>query len=72
MALKVEQKYSKEEIITYYLNSIYYGQGNLGIKAAASYYFDKKLKDLTLAENCYFSFYPKIAVFLYPNLWGKY
>lgn len=50
LALKVEQKYSKEEIITYYLNSIYYGQGNLGIKAAASYYFDKKLKDLTLAE----------------------
>lgn len=50
LALKIEKKYSKEEIITYYLNSIYYGQGNLGIKAAANYYFDKKLKDLSLAE----------------------
>lgn len=50
LALKIEQKYSKEEILTYYLNTIYYGQGNLGIKAAASYYFGKKLKDLTLAE----------------------
>ncbi|GIW65174.1 MAG: hypothetical protein KatS3mg093_153 [Candidatus Parcubacteria bacterium] len=50
LALKIEKKYSKEQIITYYLNSIYFGQGNLGIKAAANYYFNKKLKDLSLSE----------------------
>jgi 1A family penicillin-binding protein len=50
LALKIEKKYSKEQIMTYYLNSIYYGQGNIGIKAAANHYFNKKLRDLSLAE----------------------
>jgi len=50
LALKIERKYSKNEILTYYLNSVYYGEGNIGIRAAAEYYFDKKLKDLSLAE----------------------
>jgi penicillin-binding protein 1C len=51
LALKIERKYSKNEILTYYLNSVYYGAGNVGIRAAAEYYFDKKLKDLSLAET---------------------
>lgn len=50
LSLQIEKKYSKNEILTYYLNSIYYGNGNIGIKAAANYYFEKKLKDLTWSE----------------------
>jgi len=50
LAIKIERKYSKNEILTYYLNLVYYGEGNVGIRAAAEYYFDKKLKDLSLAE----------------------
>jgi len=60
LALQIERKYSKNEILTYYLNSIYYGEGNIGIKAAANYYFDKKsLKDLTWAEAATLASIPK-------------
>ena len=59
LALKLERKYSKNEILTYYLNSIYYGEGNIGIRAAADYYFDKKLKDLTLSEAVILASIPK-------------
>ncbi len=51
-ALEVEKKYEKWEIITWYLNVVYFGHGNQGIGAAAKYYFDKDVQDLTLAEMC--------------------
>jgi len=50
LALKIEKKYSKKEILTYYLNTIYLGEGNLGVASAAEYYFDKKLKYLSWGE----------------------
>lgn len=59
LALQLERKYSKNEILTYYLNSIYYGEGNIGIKSAANYYFDKKLKDLTWGEAAMLASIPK-------------
>ena len=66
LALKLEQKYSKNEILTYYLNSIYYGGGNIGIRAAADYYFDKKLKDLTLSEAVILASIPKAPALYAP------
>jgi penicillin-binding protein 1C len=66
LAVKLEQKYSKNEILTYYLNSIYYGEGNIGIRAAADYYFDKKLKDLTLSEAVILSSIPKAPALYAP------
>jgi 1A family penicillin-binding protein len=66
LALKLEQKYSKNEILTYYLNSIYYGEGNIGIRAAADYYFDKKLKDLTLSEAVILASIPKAPALYAP------
>ena len=50
MALELEQDYSKEEIVEYYLNVVYFGHGCYGIGAAASYYFDKEVNELSLAE----------------------
>jgi penicillin-binding protein 1C len=66
LALKIERKYSKNEILTYYLNSIYYGEGNIGIRAAADYYFDKKLKDLTLSEAVILASIPKAPALYAP------
>ncbi len=50
LAIKVEEMYSKEEILVMYLNTINYGSGAYGIQAAAQRYFSKDASDLTLAE----------------------
>ena len=50
-AFTIENHLSKQEIITAYLNSIYFGYGNYGIEAAANTYFSKHTKDLTLLES---------------------
>lgn len=50
LAIKVEKKYSKEEILNYYLNEIYLAPGTYGVEAASRYYFNKSAIDLTLSE----------------------
>jgi penicillin-binding protein 1A len=50
MARRLEATYSKRAILSVYLNQIYLGAGAWGVAAAAQRYFNKKLKDLTLAE----------------------
>ena len=50
LALKIEQRYTKQEILTLYLNQIYFGSGAYGVEAAAQTYFNKQAKDLALAE----------------------
>jgi penicillin-binding protein 1A len=51
LALRLEQKYSKHEILEMYFNKIYYSDGIYGVAKAAEYYFGKtNLKDLTLPE----------------------
>jgi len=50
LALGVEHKYSKNEIMTMYLNEVNYGGAVYGIKEASRFYFDKQLADLTIAE----------------------
>ena len=49
-ALEFEKHYDKEEIIEWYLNAVYFGEGCNGIYTAAQTYFGKEPKDLTLAE----------------------
>lgn len=49
-AVNLERKLSKDQILELYLNSIYLSQGCNGIGSAANFYFDKDVKDLTLAE----------------------
>jgi len=50
-ALRLEQRLSKSEILTQYLNTVYLGRGAYGMAAAARVYFDKSLTELTLAET---------------------
>jgi penicillin-binding protein 1A len=50
LAYQLEKEYSKDDILTMYLNTIYYGHGAYGVQAAAQTYFGKDVGDLTLAE----------------------
>ncbi|SFK37724.1 transglycosylase domain-containing protein [Geodermatophilus ruber] len=50
LALALEEKYSKEEILTRYLNIVYFGEGAYGVQAAAQAYFGVPAADLTLAQ----------------------
>lgn len=47
VAFQLEKKYTKDEILEMYLNSIYYGENCYGIKAAADYYYKKQPGELT-------------------------
>ena len=49
-ALDFEEHYTKEEILTWYLNTIYLGEGAYGVKSAAHVYFGKELDELTTKE----------------------
>ena len=51
LAIAVEREYSKQEILQMYLNQIYFGNGAYGIKQAASKYFAKEVKDLSISES---------------------
>ncbi len=51
MAIKIDQQYSKDDVLEFYLNTIYFGRGCYGIEAAAKTYFDKPAKDLTAEEG---------------------
>lgn len=50
LALEIEKRYSKEQILEYYLNTINLGQNTLGVQAASIRYFNKDVSDLTLSE----------------------
>ncbi len=50
LAQRIEQLYSKDEILEIYLNEVYFGDGLYGAEAAARGYFGKHASDLTLAE----------------------
>jgi penicillin-binding protein 1A len=49
-AVQIEKTYTKNEILTLYLNQVYFGRGAYGIEAAARTYFDKSSSELTLDE----------------------
>jgi penicillin-binding protein 1A len=51
IALQLEKKFSKEQIISMYLNKVYLGKGNYGIDAASKFYFGKKAEDLNIFES---------------------
>ena len=49
-ALELEKKYDKKEIIEWYLNAVYFGEGSYGVQTAAHTYFGKDVSELSLAE----------------------
>ena len=50
VAMRLEEAYSKEEILELYLNEVYFGRGVYGIGTAAEYYFGTKARSLTLPQ----------------------
>lgn len=50
-AIQIEHTFTKEEILTMYLNTVYFGHGTYGIQAAATKYFNKRVENLTLDEG---------------------
>ncbi|MCH2660754.1 PBP1A family penicillin-binding protein [bacterium] len=50
-AVYIERLYTKREILTMYLNKVYFGHGAHGLKAAARLYFDKEVEQLALEES---------------------
>ncbi|CAN5165706.1 PBP1A family penicillin-binding protein [soil metagenome] len=55
LALEVERRFSKKDILEMYLNTVYFGEGAYGIQDAAKTYFGKDVEDLTLAESALLS-----------------
>ena len=49
-ALELEKKYDKQEIMEWYLNAVYFGEGCYGVETAAQMYFGKSVSELSLAE----------------------
>ena len=50
LAIQLEQKATKQEILTYYINKVYMSNGNYGMQTAAQNYYGKDLKDLSLPQ----------------------
>lgn len=50
LSLKLENKYSKKDILEMYMNKIYYSDGQYGVKTAAKYFYNKELDQLTLPQ----------------------
>lgn len=66
LAISLERKYSKDEILNFYLNQIPYGSNSYGIEAAAQTYFNKQAKDLSVAEAVYLAAMPKAPSYYSP------
>lgn len=66
LSIRLEQKYTKEQILKIYFNEIPYGSTNYGVESAAQSYFGKHVSDVTLAEAATLAGLPK-APSLYLN-----
>jgi len=59
LSIRLEQKYSKDQILKIYFNEIPYGSTNYGIESASQNYFGKSVKDVTLDEAAILAGFPK-------------
>jgi penicillin-binding protein 1A len=67
LALWLERKYSKDQILELYLNRVYFGSGAFGVEAAAQKYFGKSAKQVTLSEAAVLAGLMKSPSRLAPN-----
>lgn len=68
LAIKLNENYSKNEILTLYFNQIPYGPTIYGVEAASEAYFGKPVEDLTLTESAVLAALPKAPSYYSP--WG--
>ena len=66
IASELEKKYSKDQILEFYLNNVYFANGYYGIQAAAKGYFSKDVSQLTLSETCYLLAIPNSPTYYDP------
>jgi len=59
LAMRIEERFSKDEILYLYLNQIYFGHGAYGVKEAARTYFGKDLRDVNVSEAALLAGLPK-------------
>ena len=59
IALRIENKYDKDEILELYLNQIYFGEGKWGVQDAAMVYFGKDIQDISISEAGLLAALPK-------------
>lgn len=71
LAIQLENKLSKDQILEYYLNTINLGQNTLGVQAASLRYFNKDVSDLTLSEATVIAGITKSPVYLNPITYPK-
>ncbi|BAR56704.1 penicillin-binding protein 1A [Bradyrhizobium diazoefficiens] len=67
LAIWLERKHSKDEILELYLNRVYFGSGAYGVEAAAQRYFGKSAKNVTIAEAAMLAGLVKSPSRLAPN-----
>ncbi len=68
LAVELESRYSKDQILDFYLNQIPYGSNAYGVEAASQTYFGKPAKDLDLAESAVIASLPQAPTYYSP--WG--
>ncbi len=68
LALQLERRYTKDEILTLYLNQVYLGSGAYGVKAAARIFFAKPINELNLAECALIAAMPKAPSLYSPRV----
>jgi len=68
LAHRIEEHFSKDDILYLYLNQIYLGRGAYGVASAAWRYFHKRLDELTLAESAMLAGLPKAPTRYAPHL----
>ncbi len=66
LSVRIERKYTKEQILTMYLNQIPYGGTAYGIEKASEVFFDKDASELTLAESAILAGLPKAPTYYSP------
>ncbi|MEK7065618.1 MAG: transglycosylase domain-containing protein, partial [Patescibacteria group bacterium] len=66
LAIQIERKYTKDEILRMYLNESPYGGTAVGVEAASEYYFEKPVKELTLVESVVLAGLPQSPTRLSP------
>jgi penicillin-binding protein 2A len=66
IAINLERRYTKDKILEMYLNQIYFGHGAYGIQLAAKTYFNKDVRELTVAEGAMLAGLPKAPSYYSP------
>ncbi|MDN6899824.1 transglycosylase domain-containing protein [Oenococcus sicerae] len=72
LALKVERNFSKNQILTFYINKVNMGNGIYGMKTAAEYYFGKNLNQLDLSQLAILAGIPRSPVYYDPYTYPNY